>query len=261
MTFTEEDAENDGKVKREVGQQLNSVLARESGELYTEFRQWCQDNGLDPSVELGTMALNAMRDEGYAEDVSSTVVDMAQLRKSEIRREDLELVVDLMDKFADEEEDNDDFIEEVVRDRIKSVGSGPLGGMGQGIGGPQTNGDGADVQRIEQKIDQLEQQLEQARSDEGASQNDSVGVDEPSPDRSVDDLFGESSSGGDAEPDSDDGGVDGDGVTGDGDVDSDSGEEEEDIEVVDKGHNDEEDIDVSSDNMEAIPTSTDEAEQ
>jgi hypothetical protein len=186
--FTESDAENDGLVKREAGQQLNSVLARESGKLYTKFRAYCEENDLDPSVVLGDMILRSIRNESFAQEVSSTVVDVEQLDKGQIRREDLELVTDIIDQFGDEEEDEPDPIDQMLQERLSAVGQGPLGNLNQQSNG-SLSGKDRKIQRLEREIEQLKQEQMGAPEQNGANVHEEEAPPETEDPQDIDSLF------------------------------------------------------------------------
>ena len=191
MVFTEEDAENDGKVKREAGGDLHSVLARESGELYTKFREWCEENGRDPTKVLGDMLLRAIKDEGYAENIATTTIDLASLNRQQIRREDLELVNDLINEFAAAEEDGPDPIDQLIEQRLQAIGSGPMSGLQQTMDGmAQQNQHNNGVEKLERKIDSLERKLEDNETNQTAQERTEQ-VDESSggSKKDIDDLF------------------------------------------------------------------------
>jgi len=244
--FTEEDAENDGLIKREVGQQLNGVLSRKSGKLYTKFRQWCEENDRDPANVLGDMVLRSMRDEAFAQELSGTVIDISALERQQIREEDLELVTGLIERFDDADDDNEDPIESLIQQRIKAIGSGPMGSLSEGMKKQKGGGErDLEIQRLEQKIDRMSQQMASANTQDTTETTEQTT--EPKEDKKdVDDLFGGGSS-----SDGDGGGS----ASGGGGSD-DSGESTT-VETVDLGHEDTED---SADDV--IPTfSSEEAEE
>ena len=190
MTFTEEDAENDGLIKREAGSQLNSVMSRSGGKLYRKFLQYCEENGRDPATVLGDMILRAIRDEDYAEAVSNTVVQPEKLNRDKIKREDVELVNDLIETFSDGSDNGQDPIDELVQQRLQAIGTGPLGAMGQqqqggGAGGPDK--DDVILQRLDNLERKVESNVEQTAQQQQGEQ-DSEGNQEELQD--VDNLFG-----------------------------------------------------------------------
>jgi len=199
--FTESDAENDGLVKREAGQQLNSVLARESGQLYTKFRNYCDELGRDPSIVLGDMVLRAISDDGFAQEVAGTVVDTEKLNRGEVKREDLEMVTDIIEQFGDTQDKGDDPIDKMLEERLSAVGQGPLGGIGQA----QQQGGGKD-QRIEQ-LEREIQRLKQSDGDGGGGSRTRTGEQSTSertqPDTDIDDLFGDGDDQGEGASDED----------------------------------------------------------
>lgn len=164
MGFTEQDAENDGKIKREVGQQLASVLGRKNSELYRKFLEYCDNYGYDPSTKLGSLALRAMKDDGVAEAIATTTVNVGKLKIGQVRQEDLDMVLDLVDKIDDSDDGGKDFVDEIVEKRMSALGSGPLGGLTEkreGGGGGSVD----EVRRLEAKIDELQQKIDSAEKD------------------------------------------------------------------------------------------------
>lgn len=231
MTFTQEDAENDGLIKREVGQELNSVLSRQGSELYSLFSEWCSETGRNQSRVLGDMVLRAMRDEGFAQELSGVVIDLGKLKSNQIREEDLDMVMDLIDKLDDQEDGPDsamDSIDAMIERRIEAMGSGPLGGVAESVGQSQGGGgDSSASSDVEQRLQRIEQavmgQQQQATNGSQAQDSGSEGQD-------VDDLFEELGGGG---ADSGEDGEDGTGETvevdpGDVSVGSDEDVEEQD---------------------------------
>jgi len=153
MTFTEEDAQNDGKIVREVGDKLVGVLSRESPKLFDHFQQWCSENERDASTVLGNLVLDLIENEGYADRVRSQTVNLSELNTGDTRMEDLKFVKETIDMFEeDTTEDTGLDIDKIVEQRIESIGSGPLGGFQQDNGGSSMSGGGSD---LEQKMDEL----------------------------------------------------------------------------------------------------------
>lgn len=195
MVFTEEDAENDGLIKREVGQQLNSTLSRKGGKLYQKFMDWCEENDRRPSEVLGDMALRAMRNEDFAQTLSSTTVDMSGLERQSIRREDLELITDMIEQLGVDESGGDKTMEAVdrmIEQRIEAMGSGPLGGMsGNKSNGDSSGGSGREIQRLEKKIERIEQAV---ASNSQSRQETETTTEVSEPEQTTDDIFSDISS-------------------------------------------------------------------
>lgn len=190
MTFTQEDAENDGLIKREVGQELNAVLSRQGSELYRLFSEWCNETGRNQSRVLGDMALRAMRDEGFAQELSGVVIDLGKLKSNQIREEDLDMVMDLIDKLDEQDGDGGgamDSIDRMIEQRIEAMGSGPLGGMADGMNQSRDN------KRQDGEIDRMEERLERIeRAVMGQQQQQESGnraQDAGSGGQGVDELF------------------------------------------------------------------------
>ena len=218
MAFTEEDAENDGLIKREVGKSLNSVMSRQGGELYRKFLDWCDEHDLDPSNQLGEMALRAIQDDGYAQKIAQTTVNPEKLNTDSTRQEDLELVVGLIDEYADDDGDSSfGAIDRLIEKRIEAIGNGPLMQVAED---QQRKKDSASK---DEKIRDLEREIERLkRSENNATQQQSEPQSEPEPagknveeiDDEIDSLFDEpeeQEETGDGEPESQsqsEGGVD-----------------------------------------------------
>ena len=195
MVFTEEDAENDGKVKREAGKDLHSVLARESGELYSKFREWCDENDRDPTKVIGDMILRGIKNEAYAENVAQTTIDLASLKRQQIREDDLRLVNQLINEFTEDEDNSRDPIDQLIEQRLQAIGSGPMSGLQQTVDGvAQNQQNNREVQRLEQKIESLEQQLKQnGDSADNVTQDDDPNEQTQESKKDIDELFGDSS--------------------------------------------------------------------
>jgi len=252
--FTEADAENDGLVKREAGQQLNSVLARESGELYTKFRKYCDELDLDPSIVLGDMILRAIQDDNFAQEVSSTVVDVEKLNSGDVKREDLEMVTDIIEQFGDDDDSGTDPIDKMVEERLNAVGQGPLGAMNEQR---QQRNAGKD-----EKIRELEREIEQLKQGGGGQPNNNTSRTREEEQtttsgggQDIDDLFDDSdetADGGD-EPEQEKQDVD-DMFGGDGSEGDDEEEEPEQIEFDNLGEGTEEPTSEETDDpMKAEP--------
>lgn len=190
MVFTEEDAENDGLIKREVGQKLNSVLSRKGGKLYRKFIEWCDENGRDPSRVIGDHALRAMRNDEYAEELSSVPVDVGALEAQRVRKEDLDMVTDMIEELNIGDDGNDSAmsaIDRMIEQRIEAMGNGPLGNMQKnGSEGQANRRHDEEIERLERKLERIEEAVSQS-----GAQQESVVNEEPSggDSQGVDDIF------------------------------------------------------------------------
>jgi hypothetical protein len=190
MTFTQEDAENDGLIKREVGQELNAVLSRQGSELYRLFTEWCNETGRNQSRVLGDMALRSMRDEAFAQELSGVVIDLGKLKGNQIREEDLDMVMDLIDKLDGQDDGGSGAmgsIDRMIEKRIEAMGSGPLGGVADNVNQSDTgDGQNSEINEMEQRLQRIEQavigQQQQERNGTQSQDSGSGGQD-------VDDLF------------------------------------------------------------------------
>lgn len=196
MTFTESDAKNDGLIKREVGREMAKVAQTQNPELYEHFCRVCENVGRDPSDVFGEMAVRSLNDEGYAKRILSSEVNMATLKSDEIRLEDVKYVKKLSDELGmgDSDEKNDP-IERLIEKRLESVTQSPIDNFRHSKQGGSVPDDQVvrHMESLQNKIDELEQKLEDGESEQQPS-GESSGESE----QSVDDLFSEDS-GGDAE--------------------------------------------------------------
>lgn len=192
MTFTETDAQNDGKIKKEAGPVMAQVAARSSGELYDAFMNVCERTGRDPSRVFGDLLIKALNNESFSERLLQTEVDMSVIRADDIREDDLEFVHSMAEKFDLTPSDNKNPLERLVESRIEAQA-----GAGLTQFAPQQNGGGGgvnpEVRRLNDKVERLEMMLEEAVSDEEVSQE----VERPGRDKKdVDELFGNDDEGG-----------------------------------------------------------------
>lgn len=194
--FTIEDAENDGKIKQEVGPDMVRVAARQNQELFEMFENVCQDKGMDPQQVLSDGILRAIKNPDFAERISMIDVDMASVKKGDLRVEDAKLLREFSEQLGIDVEDNDSWLEDTVRERLQAKTASPLDGLG-GRGRdakPSENGEVSEQMGVlTEKIDQLEQRLE-----EGGEKIEDTGGKER---KNVDSLFDD---GDDSEPGSTD---------------------------------------------------------
>lgn len=188
--FTEEEAKNDGKIKKEAGSTMAQVAAKEGGELYDAFVEVCNESGQAPSEVLGDYLVRALNNEGFSERVLQTEIDMMTIRADELRKEDLEFVKEIADEFGLMPDDEPHPIRQLVEQRLQAKGGGPLSSLTNN--GQSSNGQSQDVERLEARMNRMEGMLEQMAQDDTPTQHDPAG--EPKSSRkSVDDLFAEES--------------------------------------------------------------------
>lgn len=153
--FTEEDAQDDGKIKRQAGPQMVSTARRSSPQVFDAFQNICDQIGQQPKIVLSDMLIKALNDDDYAQRILETEVTMEKLQTGEYRIEDIERVQELAEAFDLKPDTKNDPVQDLIESRLEAVGGGPLGAR---------NGDGSDdrkVKRLEQKIERLEAKLEQ----------------------------------------------------------------------------------------------------
>jgi hypothetical protein len=195
--FTEEDAQNDGKIKKEAGSTMAQVAAKEGGELYDAFIEVCNESGQAPSEVLGDYLVRALNNEGFSERVLQTEIDMMTIRADELRKEDLEFVKEIADEFGLMPDNEPHPIRKLVERRLEAKGGGPLSSLSGGNG--DSNGQGKDIDRLEARMNRMEGMLEQIAQDDEPVQHDTGGTAKSSR-QSVDELFsGEEGNGSDGE--------------------------------------------------------------
>jgi len=133
-----------------------------------------------------------MRNEGFAKELSGTVVDVGKLQNGSAREEDLDMVLHLIEKLDGAEDDKGggamNSIDRLIEQRIEAMGQGPLGGIGNQGGGDSDGQSGGRVDQLEQRLARIEQavtdgQQRQSGGMGGGSQS------EPEETQDVDDLF------------------------------------------------------------------------
>lgn len=188
MTFTEADAENDGLIKREVGKQLKSIAARELPQLYQHFERVANARGREPADILGERVVRALEDEEYAERLFNTQVNLMELEKDNIRKDDIEFVQDLAESLGLNEEQQDDPINRLVMERIESRTKTPLSGFSESVDKSQDMGElKAYLESTNKRLQQMEKKMEQPEPTENKDDNSNHHTGEQ---KSVDDIFG-----------------------------------------------------------------------
>jgi hypothetical protein len=161
MTFTEEDAKDDGKIKDEASTQMKSVASREKGQIYKHFQNVCEEIGIDPGVLLVDMAIRALESEDYANQILSTEVTLKQARINDIRKDDLEFVREIHDMF-DDGGSSESKLDQMISQQIEQKMQG--GPMMQNMfqQSPDTNGEsGGDMKQVQQTMQQMANQMRQ----------------------------------------------------------------------------------------------------
>jgi len=203
-TFTEEDAMNDGLIKKEMGPKMAGQAKRTSKELWSFFQQACDHMGRDPEEVLGDHVVKALNDEAYADTIFNTDIDMSKVRGDEMSVEDAEFVQEVMEALGVDSEDSSDPIEEYMMNRLESATKSPLSGMKESIGGRNGEADEltAEIKRLRQEVDELKDSSSNEQQDDG-------GGEESTDRKNIDDVFEQAS--GDSD-DGDDGSEDSEGV-------------------------------------------------
>lgn len=212
--FTAKDAENDGLIKREVGREMAKVARTNSQQLFEYFEQVCDHEGRDPWKVLGDGVVRALNDETVAESVAAIDIDMSKVDGGRTRVEDAKFVKELASELG-LEQDSGHWIEETVRDRIKSKTESPiptLEGGQQGAGDPELR---RELQEVKSQMNELMGAMDgetQSSSSEGKDVDDlfdGVGSDDGGEESESDSVDGSDDDG--SETQVDEGGGESDG--------------------------------------------------
>lgn len=196
MTFTEEDIGNTGKLKREASREAVKIARRENPTLFDYFEQICDTGGQDPQTVLGDMIVRAIHDDDYADAVFDEVVDLGNLNRDQMRKEDAQMVQELMEALGLKDDGKEDPVEKIIEQRFKAATNGPMGFMGeqqqqgqQPPQQPQSQAQDPEKEQMRQRIRELEQQVGGGGSQ--APTGGSVSETPSNEKKDIDELFGE----------------------------------------------------------------------
>lgn len=164
MTFTIGDAENDGKLKKEVGPIMVSVAQQTSPRLFGKFIQACEENGQEPSIVLGDLVVRALNNDEFSQRILNMDVTMDKLQANSIREEDIEFVKDMADKFGLEPDEQKHPVERIIERRIEAMSSPGI--VENGVGEIVQNGNERQVRKLQQRVQRLEAELQKERSED-----------------------------------------------------------------------------------------------
>lgn len=193
--FTEEDAKNDGLIKREVGREMAKVAQTQNPEVYEHFVRVCEEVGREPQDVFGEMAVRSLDSDEYAERVLGSELSMKQLRADEIRLEDVQYVKRLSEELGlNEEQESNDPIDKLIDERLQSITRSPVPRLNRDNGG----GDSGNkemaryMEQMSHRLEEMEEKLSDREKEEAArdTQKDSG-------EKSTDELFTEVGSGDD----------------------------------------------------------------
>lgn len=125
MVFTEEDAENDGKIKAESSGKIMGVAKRESPEIFEHFEKVCDDKGVDPKTQIGDLLIRTLNSEDFADNVLQTEITLQKAKMDNIRLDDLEFIMTIKEKFGDGKQEKSK-IEQLIEQRIDQSTSTPV---------------------------------------------------------------------------------------------------------------------------------------
>jgi len=190
--FTIEDAENDGKIKREVAPDMARVAATQYGELYEMFEQVCEDKGIEPKVVLSDGILKAVKDEAFAERIAQVDIDMSAIKKGDLRLEDARMLMQFSKELGLDESDDDHWLRDTVKERIQSKTQSPMAPIARQRQEESRNTDPevqSQISNLAQQVENLSQKV--GEQGEAREQSSSSGK------KDVDEVFGDVDSGSD----------------------------------------------------------------
>lgn len=198
MVFTLDDAEDEGKIKREISAQLAGVANRENPEWFGAFENVCRENGQDPGTVLADMAVRAINDDQYASEILDTEVNRSVLETGENRIEDAKQVMEVADELG-LNESSDSMVDKIIERRLEATASSPFDEIDRNKngGGGNSGANSEEVKQLRRQVQQLQQRLEQERagaeeesdSGGGAAEDAAVGDGEPEVSPEIEDLF------------------------------------------------------------------------
>lgn len=198
--FTEEDAENDGLIKKEVGKVMVQNAKTHMPEMFKNFKQVCENKGMEPEELMGHHALTSLRSESHSTMLSEVKVDMGRLNSDEISVQDAKFIQKLTEELGMEESDSKDPIDRLIENRLEAK-TGPIL---PGVDAADTeSAEGEIAQRldsIQKEVNRLKQEAEVPEADKGR-ESETNGKDEDggSKKKDIDDLFEEEEGGGEPE--------------------------------------------------------------
>lgn len=198
--FTMDDAENDGKIKREVGRKMVRNAKTNKPEMYKKFEKVCERKGVSPQEAMGQHALMALEDESHSGMLANTVVDMSGLESDAIRLEDAKFIQDLSEELGLGEEPTKDPVDKMIERRLEAK-AGPI------IPGADTADTGGANREVASRLENIQEEISRlkVRVDSQEAADDSGGSDGDKKD--IDDLFDDGGDTDKSEGDSSDGDV------------------------------------------------------
>jgi len=204
MTFTKEDAQDDGKIKEEVAGNLMRTARQGSPKVWDAFADVCDHMDQDPGYVLADMVVKALNNQEYADMVAETEVTMDAISTGDYRKEDLRMVHEIAEEFnlMPSEDDSENLIDRIINKRIESSAKSPLENFNQ------SREKDRDVQELKDRIDELQREVQRAES-EGQKQSEAVPTESSTTETSstaetdnkstgrkdIDDLFGNEDNG------------------------------------------------------------------
>lgn len=191
MTFTEEDIGNDALIKEEVGPKLQGLASREQPRILEYYEKLLtEDYGLSVGQDLADMLVRALEDEDFAERILNTEVTLRQARINSIREDDLEFVMELQERFSDD--DPEDRVGQFI-DRYMDSVVGGAGGLGLGVTDKrrESGDDTIDrkIQEMREERIKLENTLQEIKEAKRTPSSDTVVSEESDEREDVSSLF------------------------------------------------------------------------
>lgn len=185
--FREKDFEDEGRIVREAGELLANELAKKSPELFSEFKDLCEYRNRRPKIVLGEKVVAMMNDETTANEIASVEPNIDDIKSDNYRIEDIEFIEQIAEKlginFKPDTGNEDDFIRDLVQERIKKASKGPFDGLDVGPGEDSSSEE--ELEEMKSDIDDIKGYLQEQTQPEG----DSGVSEEPESEEDVDDLL------------------------------------------------------------------------
>lgn len=183
MAIKPEDVEDDGFVVEEGGKVLNNEAMVKASRMYSLFEDYCNKINRKPEYVLGEELVRVIENDEYANVILDVDVDITKLNKDQFREDDLEIVRKLGEKFdlfGDDEENNENALDQMIMERIQSVGGGPLSSYGKKKKGNR------EIKEVKQRMARLEGMLSRQMEE-----NENKNAENQRNRESVEDVFGD----------------------------------------------------------------------
>lgn len=171
-TFTEEDAMNDGKVREATEPDMVSVAKSQSPRIFQHFERVCESMDQEPRTILGNMLIRALNNEEFAQQILETDINMRALNADEITMEDIELVDKLAERFDLKPDGRKHPVEKIIDSRLEAVGGSPFDAVRDAGEDMMSKDD--DVSELKAEINDLERKLDRVLNEKDRQEKEVV---------------------------------------------------------------------------------------